>query len=125
MTVFIDSDVLMDVLRGDEQEVLSVWHSLASADTTMLYSAISAAEIWAAVRPPEHVRITRLFRPLLCVPVDREIGKLAGEYLHKYGKSHQLKLVDALIAASALRHQAALWTRDRHRYPMPELPFYH
>jgi predicted nucleic acid-binding protein len=33
--------------------------------------------------------------------------------------------VDALIAASAIRHQAALWTRHRHRYPMPEIAFYH
>ena len=124
MTVFIDSDVLMDVLRGEEKEVVSLWHSLAVSDTAMLFSAISAAEIWAAARSTEHVQIMKMFRPLLCVPVDREIGKQAGEYLRKYGTSHQLKLVDSLIAASAVRHQAALWTRDRSRYPMPELSFY-
>jgi len=67
----------------------------------------------------------KLFRPLLCIPVDCEIGKLAGEYLRKYALSQELTLVDALIAASVIRHQAALWTRHRHRYPMPELPFYH
>jgi predicted nucleic acid-binding protein len=67
----------------------------------------------------------KLFRPLLCIPIDREIGKLAGEYLRKYANSQELKLVDALIAASAIRHQAALWTRDRHRYPIQELSFYH
>ena len=124
MTVFIDSDVLMDVLRGEDKNVLSEWHSLATAETALLFSAISAAEIWAAARSSEHVHIVKMFRPLLCVPIDREIGKHAGEYLHKYGKSHQLTLVDAMIAASAVRHQAALWTRNRDRYPMPELSFY-
>jgi predicted nucleic acid-binding protein len=125
MTVFIDSDILMEVLRGEDKEVVSVWLSLATAETALLFSAISAAEIWGAARSCEHVQIMKLFRPLLCIPVDREIGKLAGEYLRKYALSQNLTLVDALIAASAIRHQAALWTRHRHRYPMPEIPFYH
>ena len=124
MTVFIDSDVFMEVLRGEEKDVLSEWQSLATAETALLFSAISAAEIWAAARSSEHVQIMKLFRPLLCVPVDREIAKQAGEYLRKFGKSHQLSLVDALIASSAIRHQAALWTRDRKRYPIAELSFY-
>lgn len=124
MTVLIDSDILMEVLRGENAQVVSLWHSLASAETAMLFSGISAAEIWAAARPAEHLQIMQLFRPLLCVPVDSEIGKLAGEYLRKFGRSHHLKLVDALIAASAVRHQAALWTHDRNRYPIQELSFY-
>ena len=124
MTVFIDSDILFEVLRGKEKNVTSLWHSLATSETPMLFSAISEAEIWAAARSSEHVQIMKLFRPLLCIPVDREIGKQAGEYMHKFGRSHQLKLVDALIAASAIRHQAALWTHDRSRYPILELSFY-
>src|SRR4051812_9623192 len=123
MTVLIDSDVLMEILRGEEKSVLSHWESLATAETAMLFSAVSAAEIWAAARSSEHVQITKLFRPLLCVPVEREIAKQAGEYLRKYGRSHQLKLIDALIASSAIRHQAALWTCERRRYPMPDLSF--
>ena len=124
MSVFIDSDVLMEVLRGEQMDVLSRWHSLATEETAILFSAISAAEIWAGARSAEHVQIMKLFRPLLCIPVDREIGKQAGEYLRKFGRSHELKLVDALIASSAVRHQAALWTRDRSRYPIPALSFY-
>ena len=124
MTVFIDSDVLMDVLRSEDHAVVSLWDALAKSETAMLYSAISAAEIWSAARPSDHVQVTRLFHPLLCVPVDREIGKQAGEYLRKFSHTRDLRLVDALIAASAIRNQAALWTRDRSRYPIPELSFY-
>ncbi len=124
MTVLIDSDVLVEVLRGEEQQVLRHWHSLATVETPLLFSALSTAEIWAAARSSEHVQVMKLFRPLLCIPVDREIGKLAGEYLRKFSRGHQLTLVDAVIAASAIRHQAALWTRDRSRYPIQELSFY-
>jgi len=124
MTVFIDTDILIEVLRGEDSKILSLWSSLATADTALLFSPISAAEIWAGTCAPEHVHITNLFRPLLCVPVDPEIGKLAGEYLRKFSRSQELKLIDALIAASAIRHQAALWTRHRDRYPMPQLSFY-
>lgn len=124
MAVFIDSDVLFDLLRGEDETVLSLWKGLAGAATPMLFSSISSAEIWAAARSTEHQKIMRLFRPMLCIPVDREIGKLAGEYLRKFGNSRQLKLVDALIAASAVRHQAALWTRNRDRYPIQGISFY-
>jgi predicted nucleic acid-binding protein len=124
MPIFIDSDVLFEILRGEDHEVLGLWDSLSGANTAMLFSSISEAEIWAAARSAEHVRIMRLFRPMLCVSVDREIGKLAGEYLRKFGASRQLKLVNALIAASAFRHQAALWTRNRGRYPVEGITFY-
>jgi len=125
VTVLIDTDILMKVLRGEDSEVVSLWHSLATAETALLFSALTAAEIWGAARSSDHVKIMNLMRPLLCIPIDREIGKLAGEYLRKYGNSRDLKLADALIAASAIRHQAAVWTRHRHRYPIQELSFYH
>jgi hypothetical protein len=124
MTVFIDSDILMEVLHGQDPEVLSKWRALAEAETPMLCSPVATAEIWSAARANEHVGIVRLFRPLLCTPIDCETGKLAGEYLRKYSRSHELKIADAFIAAAAIRHNAALWTRDRKRYPMQKLSFY-
>ena len=124
MTLFIDSDVLMEVLRGQDVGILTRWRSLAEAEAALLFSPVSAAEIWAPAQAREHVRIEQLFRPLLCVPIDCETGKLAGEYLRKFSRSHGLKTADALIAAAAIRHHAALWTRNRERYPIQELSFY-
>jgi predicted nucleic acid-binding protein len=124
MTVFIDSDVLMEVLRGQDEGILTQWRSLSEAEAAILFSPVSAAEIWAAVRAHEHGRIEQLFHPLLCTPIDGETGKLAGEYLRKFSRSHGLKTADALIAAAAIRYHAALWTRNRERYPMQELSFY-
>jgi predicted nucleic acid-binding protein len=124
VTVLIDSDIMMEVLRGQDEGILTKWHSLAQAETAILFSPVTGAEIWAAARAHEHVRIEQLFHPLLCAPVDCETGKLAGEFLRKFPRSHGLKTADALIAAAAIRHHAALWTHDRKRYPMQELSFY-
>jgi predicted nucleic acid-binding protein len=114
----------MEILLGQDQAILSSWRPLAAAEAVLLYSPISAAEIWAAARSHEHVQLVQLFRPMLCASIDCETGKLAGEYLRKYSRTYDLKIADALIAAAAIRHHAALWTRDRKRYPMHELSFY-
>lgn len=124
MTVLVDSDVLIEVSRGRDQEILSSWVNLSQSDSTILYSPVTEAELWAGARPREHEALTNLFRTLLCAPIDRETGRQAGDYLHQYRKSHGLELGDALIAATALLSDAELWTRNRKHYPMKELSFY-
>ena len=61
---------------------------------------------------------------LICAACEYEIGNLAGEYLRRFFKSHNLQIGDALIAATAVQNQAALWTRNSKHYPMPGLTFY-
>jgi len=39
-------------------------------------------------------------------------------------RSHSLEVPDALVAAAAIQYQAALWTRNRKHYPVPQLSFY-
>ena len=124
MTVLVDSDILIEVSRGKDQEVLSRWGELGQSGGAILYSPVTAAELWAGARPPEHEALTNLFRALLCAPIDYETGRQAGDYLRQYRKSHGLQLGDALIAAAALLNDAELWTRNRKHYPMKELSFY-
>jgi predicted nucleic acid-binding protein len=61
------------------------------------------------------------FDALTCLPTDYETGRLAGDLMRKFAKSHGLEIPDALIAATAIQHSAALWTRNRKHYPMPQL----
>jgi len=61
---------------------------------------------------------------LLCIPIDQEIGRQAGEYLRRYQASHRIELGDALIASTALIHNTALWTRNRKHYPMADIEFW-
>jgi predicted nucleic acid-binding protein len=124
MTVLTDSDILIEVSRGRDKSIVSQWLELGQSDALILYSAVSAAELWAGARPPEYAALDALFDALLCVPVDAALGRRAGEYLRRYRKSHAVELGDALIAASAVDRGARLWTRSRKHYPMPELAFY-
>lgn len=124
MTVLIDSDVVIEVLRGRDSDLLAQWIALSDSSATLLVSPITVAEIEAGARETEKQSIERFFSSVVCVAIDDRIGKLAGTYLRQYGKSHNVEIADALIAASASWCGAALWTRNRKHYPMPELTFH-
>lgn len=124
MTVLVDSDIVIEVCRERDSDILSRWRELGQSGRAILYSPVTAAELWAGVRPREHEVLTNFFRTLLCAPIDYETGLQAGDYLHQYRKSHGLQISDALIAAAAVLNHATLWTRNRKHYPMRELTFY-
>lgn len=124
MSVLVDSDILIEVSRGKDADLVARWTELSRSDLAILYSPVSVAELWAGARPAEHDALDNLFRALACVPIDPETGRRAGEYLKRYGKSHSVELGDALIAAGAVLNSATLWTRNRKHYPMRELSFF-
>lgn len=121
MTVLIDSDILIEVLRGRDRKILQDWVDLAASENAVLYSPVSEAELWAGARANEREALANLFKALECVVIEGEIGRLAGEYLRLYSKSHSVELGDALIAASVKVRGATLWTRNRKHYPMREV----
>jgi predicted nucleic acid-binding protein len=124
MSVLVDSDILIEVSRGRDAELVARWTELSGSDVAVLYSPISVAELWAGARPAEYDAINNLFRALTCVPIDVETGRQAGDYLGHYRKSHAVELGDALVAAGAVVNGAMLWTRNRKHYPMKELTFF-
>jgi predicted nucleic acid-binding protein len=124
VTVLVDSDVLIEISRERNRDISFRWAQLAESSSAILCSPVSSAELWAGALPREHEATAELFRTLVCVPIDDETGRQAGDYLRHYGKSHGLEIGDALIAAAAVLNRAALWTRNRKHYPMKELLFY-
>ncbi len=124
MSVLVDSDILIEASRGTDADLVSRWTELSRSDVAILYSPVSAAELWAGARPAESDSIDALFRALICVPIDEETGRRAGDYLRRYRKGHGVELGDALIAAGAVLNGAMLWTRNRKHYPMKELAFF-
>ena len=124
MTVFVDTDVLIEILRGRNPAITENWQKLAASQVAILISPVTIAEIGAGARASEKDAIARLFAPLICVPIDALIGYRAGEYLFRYAKSHNVEIGDALIAASAVQSNAALWTRNRKHYPMPQVAMF-
>jgi predicted nucleic acid-binding protein len=124
MTVLVDSDILIEVSRGRDAEIVSRWIELSNSDAAVLYSPVSVAELWAGARPGEHDTLSQLFRALRCTPIGQDAGNLAGSWLRQYRRSHGVEIADALIAAGAVENNAELWTRNRKHYPMKAITFF-
>ena len=124
MGVLVDSDIIIEVTRGRNLELLSKWIDLSSSNIAILYSPVSEAELWAGACPNEHDALNEFLRSLICTPITREIGRQAGDYLRQYKKSHGVEVPDALIAASAVASGPELWTRNRKHFPMKDVLFY-
>jgi predicted nucleic acid-binding protein len=123
VTILVDSDILIEVSRGRNNSVVSQWIELSNSDAVILYSPVSVTELWAGARLNEQDTLDSLFAALVCVPIDAEIGRRAGQYIQRYRKSHSVELGDALIAAAAVSNGAILWTQNRQHYPMKEVSF--
>jgi predicted nucleic acid-binding protein len=121
MPVLIDSDVLIEVSRGLDEKLLAEWRRLSDSDAVLLCSPVTITELWHGARSHEHKLLDALFTSLVCVPIEREIGRKAGDYFRQYSKSHHVELGDALIAATAFVSNAELWTRNRKHYPMKDI----
>lgn len=97
--ILVDSDVLVDHLRGHRR--------LVHGRDELFVSAITRAELFAGRRTDER-RIRRLLEPMTELPVDRPIAERAG----RLRRTSAIRLPDALIAATALEHRLVLVTRN-------------
>jgi predicted nucleic acid-binding protein len=122
--ILIDSDILIEVSRGRDAEVIRRWDELSMSETVLLCSPVSVAELWHGARSADYPILDRLFSALNCLSIDAATGRRAGEYLRKYSKSHGVELGDALIASSACLHDLSIWTRNRKHYPMKDVNFF-
>jgi predicted nucleic acid-binding protein len=122
--VILDSDVAIEVLRQRDDGIQSRWAELAASDALLLYSPVSAAEVWHGTRGAERESVSAWFAMMTCVPIDSAIGIKAGEYLRQFHRSHSVELGDALIAATASIHGLRLWTRNKKHYPMRDIQLF-
>jgi predicted nucleic acid-binding protein len=121
--VLLDSDVIIEWLRGHEPFVSQV-ASLLERSSELFWTPVSVAEIYAGVRKGEESRISKLFVLMESLDVSMAHGKTAGEYLKAYSKSHGVELGDALIAACSTTEALLLWTLNKTHYPMKDVRFF-
>lgn len=97
--ILVDSDVLVDHLRGRRR--------LQRGRDDLHVSAITRAELFAG-RATEGPRIRRLLESMREFPVDAAIAERAG----RLRRTGSIRLPDALIAATAIEHRLTLTTRN-------------
>ena len=111
----LDTDVLIDYLRGLPQAVAFV----RTLDSSICFSSITVAEVYCGVKgADEEEKIKELFAHVPVIPFDLSIAREAGRLVAAYHKSHKLSLPDALIAASCVQTGATLQTLNVRHYPM-------
>lgn len=116
--VFVDTDILIDFLRGRPQAkefLLKI-----EREATACCSVITVAEIFAGMRVSEEKTTRQLIASLTVVPVSQEVAEKAGE-IKRLAKGHALELDDCLIAASAILEPADLATMNARHYPFDGL----
>ena len=118
--ILLDSDVLIEILRGNE-EVMDEVISLGKSGRDVLYTPISKAEIYHGIREGETGGAEALFSGCRSVPITDEIGEKAGHYLRQFHKSHGMDIADALIAAAARVNNAELFTFNHKHFPMKDV----
>lgn len=121
--ILFDTDVLIEHLRNNPEVTREIGH-LYESGISLAYTPVSEAEIFQGLRSPERDRTTRVLGFFECLPINKNVGQRAGEYLRKYSKSHGLEIPDAFIAAAAVIHRFALCTFNWKHYPMSELVRY-
>jgi predicted nucleic acid-binding protein len=113
--LLIDTDVLIDYLR-DQEQAIAYLESLAELP---LISAVTVAELYAGVREgKERQALDAFAQAFEIVPLDSRIAVTGGLYRRNYGKSHGVGLADALIAASSEARGARLVTLNGKHFPM-------
>ncbi len=113
--LLLDTDVLIDYLRS-RSEAIGYIEQLTEP---LVMSAITLAELYAGVREgTERTALDRFVQAFTVLPIDHEIAVQGGLYRRDYGKSHRVGLADALIAATAEKHNATLVTLNNKHFPM-------
>ena len=116
--ILLDTDVLIDFLRGYDKAVSFVNVNL----DRIILSSIVVAELYAGVRggkdDTEQIVLENFLSLFRLIPVNGDIAKLGGLYKRDYGRSHGVGLADAIVAATATLEDAELKTLNVKHYPM-------
>lgn len=115
--LLIDTDVLIDYLRGQTDAVAF----LRKTRRKLRVSAVTVAELHVGVREGEEREVLDRFLGLLeMIDITPDIARRAGLWRRDFGKSHGTGLMDALIAASAELSGSTVVTLNDKHYPMLE-----
>jgi len=127
MTFIVDTNVLIDVLRGRAEAVTVVRRLLEDDDVAI--SALTHLELLTGARLSEQRAVATLVAAFVELPVDGVVVARASALARRHAPAHRgidaidaIDAIDFVIAASAQIHEAQLITRNVKDFPMfPEL----
>ena len=102
--ILVDTDIFIDHLRGSVE--------LKPGRHRLHYSVVTRAELFAGNSATDLV--SQLLAPFREISVDHSLAERAGRVAREF----QMRLPDALIAATALENHLSLTTRNRKDFDM-------
>lgn len=115
MIVLVDTDVLIDFLRG----LPEARDFVRDLPCDAAISAITVAELHVGVRDGgERAALQGMLQTFRILPLDAEIAGRGGLLRRDFGRSHGVGLNDGLIAATAEVHGLKLASLNLKHYPM-------
>ncbi len=103
-----DTDVLIEFLKGNDT-VGSTLRSIGLQNISL--SVITTMELYyGALNKSELDRIKKALSGLPQLPIDATISEHAVSLIESYSKSHDLRIPDAFIAATAIVNELQLFT---------------
>ena len=76
MSLLVDSDVVINILRGRRGEAVTLAGLLAAGEA-VCFSPITRAEVFAGMRPNEEASTRKLFHLMQCRDVSDAVGEIA------------------------------------------------
>ena len=105
--IFLDTNVLIEILKNNSKALTKI--SALGADLSV--TAITAMELLYGARNKQELKKLQQFLVMFeVVHIDVATSKKAIDLVTLFAKSHALDIPDAIIAASCLQNDAALFT---------------
>jgi predicted nucleic acid-binding protein len=112
--VLVDTDVLIWYMRGNEKA-----KKIIDKVGTFYISSVNYMELLQGIRNKEELRLLRHFltqRKIEIVHVSEDVSQKALNYMEEYSLSHNLRMADAMIAATVLILGVGLLTANSKHY---------
>lgn len=121
MRAFIDSDVLIWHLRGDERATRFLQGLNRRGDVELWTGAMQRAEVVFFMRPQEEAMTGLFLSQFKTAPIDAGMVDAAGRLYRQWNPSHGIDVNDAFLAACALEIGGSVYTLNIKHFPMREL----
>lgn len=121
MKAYIDSDVLIWHLRG-EQKALRLLKKIRDTEKYELWTgAMQRAEIVFFMRPEEGEGTLLFLSQFQTALIDQKIVDIAGNIYRKWNPSNGMDINDAILAATALQNGGKIYTLNIKHYSVPDV----
>jgi predicted nucleic acid-binding protein len=119
--LLLDTTVLIDHLRGDDDATRYLVQALANGDSVAT-SCVNVAEAQRGIRPKERKALRALLDRLDYLDTRREAAERAGRYQADFSRGGiTIHTSDALIAGTARAHGAVVVTDNVGDFPMADV----